>query len=73
MLITSADDRMREKRGAKVLLLGPPGVGKTSQVKTLDLARTLFIDIEAGDLAIASVPVSTVRLDDWPTARDIAS
>ena len=72
MLITSAEDRMRERRGAKVLLLGPPGVGKTSQVKTLDLARTLFIDIEAGDLAIASAPVSTVRLVDWPTARDIA-
>jgi energy-coupling factor transporter ATP-binding protein EcfA2 len=70
--IISADERLRERRGAKVLILGPTGVGKTSLLRTLDPERTLFIDVEAGDLAVLDLPVPTVRLDDWPTARDLA-
>jgi hypothetical protein len=73
MLIISAEERLREKRGAKALLLGPPGVGKTSQVKMLDPKRTLFIDIEAGDLVLQGHPVPTIRIDDWQTARDVAA
>jgi hypothetical protein len=72
MKIISADERLQEKRGAKILLLGPTGVGKTSQLRKLDPERTLFIDVEAGDLAIIDLPVPTIRLDDWPTARDLA-
>lgn len=72
MQIISADERLREHRGAKLLVVGPTGVGKTSLLRTLDPARTLFIDIEAGDLSVLDLPVPTVRLDDWPTARDLA-
>jgi hypothetical protein len=72
MQIISADERLAERRGAKVLILGPTGVGKTSQLRTLDPARTLFADIEAGDLAVIDLRVPTIRLDDWPTARDLA-
>ena len=72
MKIISAAERLAEKRGAKILLLGPSGVGKTSQLNTLDPARTLFVDVEAGDLAVLSLPVPTTRVDDWVTARDIA-
>jgi hypothetical protein len=72
MQIISADERLRERRGAKVLIVGPTGVGKTSLLRTLDPARTLFIDIEAGDLSVLDLPVPTIRLDDWPTARDLA-
>ena len=69
--IIGADERLAETRGAKILLIGPPGAGKTSQLRTLDPARTLFLDIEAGDLAVRDVPVRTVRVDDWPSLRDI--
>jgi hypothetical protein len=72
MQIISADERLRERRGAKVLLLGPTGIGKTSQLRTLNSERTLFIDIEAGDLAVLDLPVPTIRINTWPDARDLA-
>jgi hypothetical protein len=72
MKIITADERMRELRGSTVLMMGPPGVGKTWQLRTLDLPRTLFVEIEAGDLSVQDVLVDMIRLKDWPTARDIA-
>jgi hypothetical protein len=54
------------------LIIGPAGVGKTSLLRTLDPKRTLFVDGEAGDLAVQDVPVDTLRIDDWPAARDLA-
>jgi hypothetical protein len=41
-------------------------------LRTLDPARTLFLDVEAGDLSVQDVPVDAVQIDDWSTARDIA-
>jgi hypothetical protein len=72
MQIISADERLRERRGAKVLIVGPTGVGKTSLLRTLDPERTLFVDVEAGDLAVLDLPVPTIRVDHWPAARDLA-
>jgi hypothetical protein len=72
MNIISADQRLAERRGAKILIVGPTGVGKTSLLRTCDPAQTLFLDIEAGDLSVQDVPMDTLRVDDWPTARDIA-
>ena len=54
------------------MLAGPSGVGKTSQLRTLDPVSALFVDIEAGDLAVQDVPVETIRIKDWPAARDLA-
>jgi hypothetical protein len=72
MQIIKADQRLSEQRGVKALIVGPAGVGKTSLLRTLDSDRVLFIDIEAGDLSVQNVLVDTVRIDDWPTARDLA-
>jgi hypothetical protein len=72
MRIIGADERLNEPRGVKVLLIGPTGVGKTSQLRTLDPSRVLFVDGEAGDLSVQDVPIDTIRIDDWQTARNIA-
>jgi AAA domain len=70
--IISADERMREKSGVKMLIVGPAKVGKTSLLRTVDPKRTLFIDLEAGDLAVKDVPVDTLRPQTWEECRDLA-
>ena len=59
--IISADQRLSEKRCAKVALVGVPGAGKTSQIRTLDAERTLLVDTEAGDLSILDWAGDTLR------------
>jgi hypothetical protein len=70
--IITADQRLAEKSGAKILIVGPSKVGKTSLLKTLDSKRTLFLDLEAGDLAVKDVPVDTLRPTTWDECRDLA-
>jgi len=71
--IISADERLRNRRGVKFLILGPTGVGKTTLIRTIpDPSRILYGDGEGGDLAIQDLPVTSVRIEDWPTARDLA-
>jgi hypothetical protein len=72
MKIIGANERLAEKRGAKILIVGPTGVGKTSLLRSLAPKETLFIDAEAGDLSVRDVPVDTIRVDDWRTAVDLA-
>jgi len=72
MKIITADERLAEKSGAKILLVGPPKVGKTSLLRTVDPGRTLFIDLEAGDQAVMDVPVATLRPQNWDECRNLA-
>jgi hypothetical protein len=72
MRIIGADERLNEPRGVKVLLIGPTGVGKTSQLHTLDPSRVLFLDGEAGDLSVQDVPVDTIRIDTTGRRRAIS-
>jgi hypothetical protein len=72
MKIISADERAAEKSGAKILIVGPPKVGKTSLLRTVDPDQTLFIDLEAGDLAIMDVPIAALRPRTWDECRNLA-
>lgn len=50
--IISADERMKQRQKVNIALFGPSGSGKTYQANTLDPTTTLFVDLEAGTLAI---------------------
>ena len=70
--IISAEERRQQTRGVKIVVLGVSGIGKTTQLKTLDSNNTLFIDLEAGDLAVIDWPGDTLRPRTWPEFRDLA-
>jgi hypothetical protein len=75
MQIISADERLAERRGVKALIVGPSGVGKTSQLRSLlnGADALLFADCEAGDLAIRDCAVDAVRIESWSEASSLAT
>ena len=52
LTISTAKDRAATRGVIKGCILGPSGIGKTSQLWTLNPATTLFVDIEAGGLSV---------------------
>jgi AAA domain len=70
--IIPADERVTAARGAKALVIGPTGVGKTTLLRTINPATSLFMDIEAGDLAVQDLAVDTLRPRTWAEIRDLA-
>jgi len=73
MKIITADERLAEKAGAKILIIGQSGVGKTSLLRTMPpqmLEKTLFVDIEAGGIAVSDLKVANVRPRRWEECRD---
>lgn len=71
--IITADERAAERGGVKAVIAGPYGIGKTSLLRTLDAATTLFVDGEAGDLSVSDVHVDAIRPQTWPDCRDLAA
>lgn len=69
--IISADERMSQDKGVKALIVGPAGVGKTTLLRTLNPKSTLFVDLEAGDLAVQDVQVDTFQPRTWEECRDL--
>jgi hypothetical protein len=69
--IVTSEMRKSEKKGAKVLLLGASGVGKTPQLYTFNPETTLFIDVEAGDLSVLKYTGDTIRVSTWADMRDL--
>lgn len=70
--IISADERLNEQRGIKGCIFGKSGIGKTSLLWTLPEDKTLFLDMEAGDLAVEGWMGNTIRPRTWKECRDIA-
>jgi len=70
--IISADERLAEQRGIKGCIFGPSGIGKTSLLWTLNATTALFMDLEAGDLAIEGWQGDTIRPRTWAECRDFA-
>jgi hypothetical protein len=71
LTIITAEERLREKTGVKMVIFGPIGIGKTSLLKTLD-QPTLCIDMEAGLLAVQDWRGDSLKIRTWDEARNIA-
>ncbi len=56
----------------KGCIFGKSGIGKTSLLWTLDPSSSLFVDLEAGDLAVEGWTGDTIRPKTWQEARDLA-
>lgn len=81
MRIITADQRLAAPAKINIALFGPSGVGKTTQARTLDPKTTLFVDLEAGTLAVqdwtgdvVDVRATAVEanMHPWDVARAIA-
>jgi hypothetical protein len=71
--IITADERLAEQRMLKLAIFGGSGQGKTSLLWTLPASTTLFMDLEAGDLAIEGWAGDTIRPRTWQECRDFAA
>ncbi|MFW5908024.1 MAG: ATP-binding protein [Desulfosalsimonas sp.] len=70
--IITAEERMNQKKPIKGAIFGPHGIGKTSLLWTVDPDKTLFLNLEGGDLAIQDCPVDSINIESWEEAMNMA-
>lgn len=70
--IISADERLQEQISIKGAIFGPHGIGKTSLIWTLPVEETLFINIEAGGLAVQKWPGAECKPSSWTECLEYA-
>ncbi len=79
--ITTADERLARVPRANMFIAGPSGIGKTTLARTLPAAETLFVDLEAGTLALADwggdiidvrKQAAELEVHPWELARALA-
>lgn len=70
--IITADERLKSQRGIKGVISGPSGIGKTSLLWTLNPDKTLFINMEAGELSVQGWAGDMILVRTWADARDLA-
>lgn len=70
--IITAEQRMTQKKPIKGAIFGPHGIGKTSLLWTLDPEKTLFLNLEGGDLSVQNCPVDSIEIQRWEDAMNMA-
>jgi hypothetical protein len=71
--IITADERLSAAHNkTSIALFGPPGSGKTSQLKTLPVDQTLCLDLEAGLKSVQDWPGVSIPIRTFSDALDIA-
>lgn len=79
--IVTAEQRLATPAKINILMFAPSGWGKTYQARTLDPAKTLFVNAEAGDLALGDWPGDVFNIREiainagvhpWEMARAMA-
>jgi len=71
--IITADERLSSAGNkTSVAIFGPPGVGKTSLLKTLPPAQTVCLDLEAGMKSVQDWPGASIPVRSFGDFRDLA-
>lgn len=70
--IITTDERLTAPRSIKGVIFGPHGIGKTSLLFTMDPDTTLFINLEAGELAVQQWPGQMLEVKSWRDAVNLA-
>jgi hypothetical protein len=71
--IITADERLSSAGNkTSVAIFGPPGVGKTSLLKTLPADKTVCLDLEAGMKSVQDWPGASIPVRSFGDFRDLA-
>lgn len=70
--IVTADERLSAAQNkTSIAIFGPPGVGKTSLLKTLPSEHTVCLDLEAGMKSVQDWPGASIPVRSFVDFRDL--